>query len=600
MEPMNEIGMKKIPYGISDYDLLRRENYYYVDKTQYIPVIEKVGRYLFFIRPRRFGKSLFLAVLHGYYDVQFKENFDELYKDTWIHTHPTTERSSYLVLPFNFSAIDPAHDKIDASFLNHIQGQAELFAESYWDYLGKNVDYFMEQIKTSRSGADILSMIVKRCKSSQQKLYIIIDEYDNFANTILTTSGKDAYEELTHGEGFFRSFFNILKAGTTGMKAPITRLFITGVSPVTLDDVTSGFNIGTNVSLEPDLNRMLGFTREDVIEMIDYYRANGIITRPTEYVLEIMTQWYGNYLFSEKDDVNLYNPDMVLYFINKCILGHDIPVDLIDQNVRIDYGKLRHLIILDRGETKTPITNGNFSKLKEIIEEGGTSSIISQGFPLEEMMNANNFKSLLFYFGLLTIKGIEKDNVRLEIPNETVKRLFYDYIKQAYRETGVFTLDLSKYAGLMTNLGYDGEWEPLFNYICGLIRESMSLRDLITGEKSIQAFLNVYLGLSNLFTIHTEKELNKGYADIVMEPFIAVYEGLKFSYVLEIKYIKPEGKRKKKPAKPAREIIEKLKSEAEEQLRHYCIDEKFRKRMEKTQVIKLVLIFYGSDLVYIG
>ena len=228
------------------------------------------------------------------------------------------------------------------------------------------------------------------------------------------------------------------------MKAPITRLFITGVSPVTLDDVTSGFNIGTNVSLEPDLNRMLGFTREDVVEMVNYYRVNGVITHPTEYIMEIMTVWYGNYRFSPKDNVALYNPDMVLYFINRCILGHDIPDDLIDQNVRMDYGKLKHLIILDRGETKTPITNGNFSKLKEIIEEGGTSSIISQGFPLEEMMNANNFKSLLFYFGLLTIKGIEKDNVRLEIPNETVKRLFYDYIKQAYRETGVFNLDLSE------------------------------------------------------------------------------------------------------------------------------------------------------------
>ncbi|HLP57944.1 MAG TPA: AAA family ATPase, partial [Candidatus Deferrimicrobium sp.] len=392
-------------------------------------------------------------------------------------------------------------------------------------------------------------------------------------------------------------FFNILKTGTTGIEAPITRLFITGVSPVTLDDVTSGFNIGTNVSLEPGLNRMLGFTREDVVEMIDYYRINGVITHPTEYVLEILTEWYGNYRFSQKDNVVLYNPDMVLYFINSCILGHDIPDDLIDQNVRIDYGKLRHLIILDRGEKKTPITNGNFSKLKEIIEEGGTSTIISKGFPLEEMMNSNNFKSLLFYFGLLTIKGLEKNNMRLEIPNETVKRLFYNYIKQAYRETGVFTLDLSKYAGLMTNLGYDGEWEPLFNYICGLIRESMSLRDLITGEKSIQAFLNVYLGLSNLFIIHTEKELNKGYADIVMEPFIAVYEDLKYSYMLEIKYIKPEGKGKEKPA-PS--VIKKLKTEAEEQLRTYSIDEKFRKSMEKTEVIKLVLIFYGSDLVYIG
>ncbi|MCU0287823.1 MAG: ATP-binding protein [Acidobacteria bacterium] len=591
---MNELGIKKVPYAISNYGLIRRENYYYVDKTHYIPVIENAGRYLFFIRPRRFGKSLFLAVLQGYYDVYFKESFNELYNGTWIHTHSTPEKGAYLVLPFNFSAVDPTHDKIDASFLNHVWGKADSFIRKYADYLGKGTGNLLNQIKDCRSASDILAMIIKFCEDVHRKLYIIIDEYDNFANTILTTSGKQAYEELTHGEGFFRSFFNILKAGTTGLDAPISRLFITGVSPVTLDDVTSGFNIGTNVSLEPGINRMLGFSREEVIEMIDYYRANGVITHPTGYILEIMTQWYGNYLFSELDNTNLFNPDMVLYFINMYMSRKMIPNDLIDQNVRIDYGKLKHLIILDRGGSKT--TNGNFSKLKEIIEEGSTTTVISKSFPLEEMMNANNFKSLLFYFGLLTIKGTEKDELRLEIPNETVKRIFYDYIKQAYRDTGIFSLDLSKYATLMTNLGYDGEWKPLFNYICGLLRQSMSLRDLITGEKSIQAFLNVYLGLSNLFIIHTEKELNQGYADIVMEPFVAVYEGIKYSYILELKYIKPEGRRKK----PAPGVIEKLKTEAEEQLRNYSIDEKFKKNMEKTRVIKLILIFYGSDLVYIG
>ncbi|MGE5343961.1 MAG: PD-(D/E)XK nuclease domain-containing protein, partial [Candidatus Omnitrophota bacterium] len=177
------------------------------------------------------------------------------------------------------------------------------------------------------------------------------------------------------------------------------------------------------------------------------------------------------------------------------------------------------------------------------------------------------------------------------------KRLYYDYIKDAYGETGIFSIDLSTYANLMTNMAYDGEWKPLFDYICGLIRESMSLRDLITGEKSIQAFLNVYLGLSNLFMIHTEKEMNKGYADMVMEPFIEAYEGIRFSYILEIKYIKPEGKRKKKPS-PG--LIDQLKAEAEGQLNNYCMDEKFRRSMEKTEVKKLTLIFYGSDLVFIG
>ncbi|MCU0286185.1 MAG: AAA family ATPase, partial [Acidobacteria bacterium] len=263
---MNETGMKRIPYGLTNYERMVQRNCYYVDKTMFLETLEYMGDYLFFIRPRRFGKSLFLAVLQGYYDVDYKENFDELYKDTWIYTHSTAERGSYLFLSFNFSEVDPGRDKIDDSFLNHVKKNALSFTSKYCHYIEKEKDYLVEQIKASRSGADILSLIIQYCKDAQLKLYIMIDEYDNFANTILSTSGKDAYDELTHGEGFFRVFFNILKAGTTGMKAPITRLFITGVSPVTLDDVTSGFNICTNVTLEPGLNRMLGFTREDVIK----------------------------------------------------------------------------------------------------------------------------------------------------------------------------------------------------------------------------------------------------------------------------------------------------------------------------------------------
>ncbi|MGE5340986.1 MAG: AAA family ATPase [Candidatus Omnitrophota bacterium] len=592
----NEVKIKKIPYGISNYGRIIEENCYYVDKTMYIKAVEDAGDYLFFIRPRRFGKSLFLAVLQAYYDISFREKFDEFFKDTWIHTHPTKERGLYLVLSLNFSAIDPEPDKLEISLLKHIKVEALSFIQKYVEFLGENPDDY-KNIKESNSCPDILSTLISLCRNSNQKMYVIIDEYDNFANTILTTRGKDAYQRLTRGEGFFRSFFNVLKAGTTGMKAPVTRLFITGVSPVTMDDVTSGFNIGDNISLAPTLNSMIGFTRNEVRDMLDYYYNVGYLKHEPGFLLEMLEKWYGNYTFSDHspNGERLFNSDMILYFLKEYLRIQNIPDDLIDRNVRIDYGKLRHLIVLDRGKTKT--TNGNFSKLKEIIEEGGTSAVISRGFPLEEMMDSNNFKSLLFYFGLLTIKGTEKGRLRLEIPNETVRRLYYDYIKDAYRDTGIFAMDLSKYEDLMTNMAYDGEWKPLFDYLSGCIRESMSLRDLITGEKSIQAFLNVYLGLSNLYIIHTERELNKGYADIVMEPFLAGYTDIKYSYVLEIKYIKPEGKKKKKPSSG---MIEKLKTEAEAQLATYSLDKKFRKSMEPTIIQTLTLIFYGSDLVFIG
>ncbi|MGE5340587.1 MAG: AAA family ATPase [Candidatus Omnitrophota bacterium] len=593
---MNETSIKMIPYGISDYTLIRQDNYYYVDKTAYIPIIERSGRYLFFIRPRRFGKSLLLNVLDAYYSIAMKDKFDFFFKGTEIYHHPTTERNAYMILKLNFSATDPESPHIENSLYTYMLEVGELFISTYHPWLGVDETKSIAELKTRETVIDALRYLISLGRKSGHKLYVIIDEYDNFANTILTTSGKDAYQRLTHGEGFFKAIFSVLKEGTTSNDAPITRLFITGVSPVTLDDVTSGFNIGKNISLEPSLGRMLGFTQKDVAEMIDYYRQNGWIDHSTEYLMSIMEEFYGNYRFTPMDDVKLFNPDMVLYFMDNYLEPKKIPEDLIDRNVRIDYGKLRHLIILDQGKTK--ITNGNFSKLKEIIEEGETTSLISKGFPLDEMMNSDNFKSLLFYFGLLTIKGTEKDRLRLEIPNETIRRLYYDYIKAAYRETGVFSIDLSHYSSLMTNMAYDGEWQPLFDYLSGCIRESMSLRDLMTGEKSIQAFLNIYLGLSNLFIIHTEKELNKGYADIVMEPFTAGYEGIKYSYVLEIKYIKKSGEKRK--TKPSKAVIEKLKIDAGEQLQRYSIDEKFRKSMESTHVIKLVLIFHGSDLIFIG
>jgi hypothetical protein len=594
-DSMKDTKIKKIPYGVANYELLVQQNSYYVDKTPFLPMVEEAGNYLFFIRPRRFGKSLFLSVLEAYYDVYYKDRFEEFFKGTWIFDHPTEERGKYLVLSLNFSVVEPDPGKMETSFSNHVRGEAVDFIQKYSDYLSNNkkMDYYSKTIEESSSAPDILTNLLLLCKGAQQELYVLIDEYDNFANTILSTVGEEAYWDLTHGPGFFRSFFNNLKKGTSGTGAPVTRSFITGVSPLTMDDVTSGYNIGKNISLDPDFNRMLGFTKDDVIEMIEYYRSKELIKHPTDYLMPIMTQWYDNYRFSKKDDVTLFNSDMILYFLDNYMPGMELPEYLIDGNVRMDYGKLRHLIIVDQDKSKPPTPNGNFSKLKEIIEEGSTSSKIIKGFPLEKLKDSENFKSLLFYLGLLAIKGPEKDKLRLQIPNETVKRLYYDYIEEAYRETGIFDLDLDKYANLMTDMAYDGKWKPLLEFITDRMKESMSLRDLITGEKSIQAFLNVYLGLSDLYIIHSEKELNKGYADLVLEPFLARYEGVKYTYILEIKYIKLG-------ASPVDEKLRQLKSDAEEQLKNYSIDEKYKKIIEKTNLIKIILIFSGHQLIDMG
>jgi len=585
-----ETNIKKIPYGVSDYGKMAVGNHYYVDKTDYLRIIEDAGYYLFFIRPRRFGKSLFLSMMEGYYDVCHKDRFEELFKGTTIFDNPTPERGTYLVLSFNFSMVDPAPDNVEESFLEHVRGKAGSFILKYRNVLLPNKEEYVQSIKESRSAADILSTLIRLCKDSGQKIYTVIDEYDNFSNTILAVSGEGAYQDLTRGEGFFRSFFNILKGGTGGMDAPIKRLFLTGVSPITLDDVTSGYNIGQNISTAPRFNQMLGFTETDVQDMLDYYREHGLIAHDNRYLLPIIRRWYNNYIFSPDADTPLFNPDMVLYFLYEYFKRSGIPENLIDRNVRIDYGKLRHLIVLDSEKGKA--TNGNFSRLKQIVEDGyiRTEKLVD-GFPVEKMADTENFVSLLFYFGLLTIKEVVDDEPVLQIPNETARRLYYDYIKEAYQETDIFSMDWYRYGRLMHSMAYKGDWKPLLEYLGQRMKESMGLRDLMTGEKSIQAFLNVYLGLSQLYIIHPERELNKGFADIVMEPFTARYPGMKHAYIIEIKYIKKNDKNQK---------IEPLVKQAKEQLKRYTQDSKFKKNFKGINFINLIVVFCGTELKYIG
>ncbi|UCH96273.1 MAG: AAA family ATPase [Candidatus Aminicenantes bacterium] len=594
MNKMTNSSIKKIPYGIADYDKIVTDNCYYVDKTAYLRILEQTGDYLFFIRPRRFGKSLFLSVMEAYYDIFYKEKFETYFKDTVIYQKPTPNRGDYLVLKFNFSMVDPAVDRVEASFLSHIRGRALSFIRKYSNYLIKDLEYFKKSIEESWSAPDILSIIRDLCKDSHQKSYAIIDEYDNFANSILSTAGEKAYQDLTRGEGFFRSFFNVLKGGTDGMEAPFTRLFLTGVSPVTMDDVTSGFNIGKNVSIDDIFNQLLGFTNEDVIKMIEYYRQFGLIKHDNQYLLDIMSQWYDNYIFSTKSTTKLFNPDMVLYFLDEYFKSFQIPEDLIDRNVRIDYQKLRHLIIIERKGKKEE--NGNFSRLREILEMGETVKKLKKGFPLEEVDEPENFISLLFYLGLLTIKGRREGLTVFKIPNQTVKTLYYDYIIRVSKEIGLLDVNVGKVEDLLHDMAYHGNWNDFFAYLSQRMAQSTAIRDYIREEKVIQGFLLAYLGISDYFIVHSEKELNKGYADIVMEPFFAVYAGIKYSYMIEIKYI---AKEKGRGQKTLGKKMQKLKAEAEEQLKKYSLDENFKKIIGKTTLIKLVLIFYGSQLKYI-
>ena len=594
---MTEIQeLKQNPYGVADFNDFKVKNLYYVDKTHFIRDIEKKGSYLFLIRPRRFGKSLFLGILEAYYDIEYKDRFDSFFSGTVIHQSPTKEKNSYMVLKLNFSAVKPDVSKIEESFIDYIKESTYSFILKYEMLLDIDPEKAKEELFAKKNASEVMVKFLNVCKRVKQKLYVIIDEYDNFANTIISESGEQAFIDITHGTGFLRAFFNVVKAGTTDMDAPISRLFMTGVSPVTMDDVTSGFNIADNISLDTDINEIMGFTQPEVEKMIEYYRQSGKIRHSTPQLMEIMSQWYNHYRFSIYAEKDLFNTTHVLYFLKKYLIDSQIPYNLIDRNAMFDYKKLRHLIIIDKkgAVAPTPQTNGNFSKLQQIIASGTIHSDIESGFPITEVTNPRNFISLLYYFGLLTLRGMDDENTPvLIIPNQMVKQLYYDYIHETYEETGVLRLDTEKYTELLKGMAYRGNWRELVEYISERMESSLSLRDLMTGEKAHQVFWNVYLGLGALYNVYPEPELNQGFADLALAPMLIQYPAIKYSYLLELKYIKPSGDQLPDPQK-----IQGLKEEAETQLSQYCRDDKFQKAIGQTTLKKLVLIFCGNRMVY--
>jgi len=564
---------KKIPYGISSYKTIRQKNYYYVDKTRYIPQFEETGNFLFLIRPRRFGKSSLLTVLESYYDIVRKDEYGFLFDGTFIKDHPTPEKNSHLILKFNFSQVSPDPDEVESSFHGHARNCFFFFGKKYREFLDD--DYF-KMMEEHQKAHQKLEFLLNYLGSKGLKVYVLIDEYDNFTNTVLSTAGKEKYHELTQGSGFFRFFFNILKGAGDQVDSGISRMFITGVSPVTMDDVTSGFNIGSSISLLPEFNELLGFTKKDINELLNYY---ALTAAESDKVIRLMEEWYDNYRFSHRAETALFNTDMVLYFMCHFLRSRRPPDNMIDQNVRIDYGKLRHLIVLDRK------LNGNFRCLSEIIGTEGTGNErIAESFPVERLYKQSNFISLLFYFGLLSYT----ESGELRIPNRTVKQLMYEYIREGYEDTDVFNPNLMLFASLIRDMAYKGQWEPVFRFLAHEVEKQTSVRDYLSGEKVIQTFLLAYLNVSDYFITRSEAEMGKGFADLYLEPFLSKYPDVNYAYLIEVKYMTR--------SEFSEEKMKELLDEAKLQLIKYSSDEGIIRRTGGAALKSLVLVFSGWEL----
>ena len=569
----------QIPYGWADFEAMRLERCLYVDKTRFLHQLER-ERFAFLIRPRRFGKSCWVSLLESYYDRNRTDRFETLFAGTDIGRQPTVNRHRYVILRFDFSAFDDTLETLRERFETYclivlryaLEANADLFPEA-----------MIDRILSYPSIDGKLNELFKFAAKQGIPLYVLIDEYDNFANTILAYRGTEAYHSFTHGGGFYRNFFATLKAGA-GQGGGVERMFITGVSPITMDDVTSGFNIGKNVSLHPEFNELLGFTENEVRTVLEIYRECGVFEQDVDAALDMMRQWYDGYRFAEDVETDLYHTDMVLYFLDHSIPNRRGPKDPIDTNVRIDYGKLRHLLVTGRR------LNGNFDLLRHIIADGEAESPIQASFPLERLAGRENFLSLLHYFGLLSIRGVARGSPRLGIPNQTVKRLMYGYLRDAWDEMDVFSADFYDLLRLTGDMAYEGAWRPAVEYLSGAVARQTAIRDYIDGERVVHAFFAAYLGLTDHYVLHSERELNKGYADLHLEPFMPRHPGIGYGYLIEFKYLK-------RGEKPDDARAAAAGRQALDQLQGYLAGERLP-RHPSVRHIGLALVFHGWELVW--
>ena len=578
---------KKIPYGISDYARIKKENFYYVDKTSFIEQVELAPPFLFLIRPRRFGKSLWLNMMMTYYDILEAANFEVNFGQTYIGQHPTDERNSYLILNFNFSGVNPDLNEVKLSFEKHCNKSFDNFNSAYRLLLGE--EYIANYPKDDLAESKI-EYIVNGCQKKNLPIYLFIDEYDNFTNTILSQHGNQTYADITHGNGFLRLFFNKIKLATTAKNASLKKIFITGVSPVTLDDVTSGFNIADNICKNPRFNAIIGFTEEEVITILNYYRSEGLINEPIENLLQVMREWYNNYCFAEeKLNQKIYNSDMVLYFVKNYLEAGVLPKNLIDNNIRIDYSKLRHLIILDKK------VNGNFSTIKKIAEEGEISTNIVTSFPAEKLTARENFVSLLYYFGILTIDRVERGIIILKVPNLSIRTVLFSYLVEGFSEAEIFNIDLFSLVKMGEIMAYDGNWRPFFNYFSQQINKQTSVRDFIEGERTVQMFHLVYLNLLNYYTVHSEAEMSKGFPDLWLAPNFIAHPEMQHCYIVELKYVARNSEADAK--NPDSVLVKQLTAEANAQLQRYATDTRILASVGTTTLHLLRVIYCGWEMV---
>ena len=556
--------MLKLPYGISNYEEIIRDGYEYVDKTKYIEKLENLSeKRIMFLRPRKFGKTLFTSVLENYYDIKKADKFEELYGKTYIGKNPTGNKNKYHILRFNFSGIDTS------TVENTINGFKEKIGISIKSFIQNyGLDFF---VNTEQTAEGMLKSLFEAFKFQKigEKIYVIIDEYDHFANELLGFA-PDKFRDLVSKNGKIRKWYEVLKEGT---ETVVDRIFITGVAPITLDSLTSGFNIGKDITQDVDFNEMMGFTQKELIKILD---RQEIRKEEQEKIIPIMKNNYDGYKFSIKAKEQIYNSNMCLYFLTDYVRLGEIPSKLIDMNIASDYSKIGKMLNLCKGKEKEEIIE------KTISNEKITSEITEKFNPAMEFTEKDMI-SMLYYLGYLTISGEFLGKPQLVVPNTVMKEIYSSYFLEVLKEKTDIQIEESMYNKVLEEIALRGE----INEISNLARKylnNLSNRDAVKfDEKYVKLIFYCIMMNLNLYRIKSEMEVQRKYPDLLLIPKQKPEEY--YAVMIEFKYLKKEEKIK----------LEEKQKEAKEQIKEYSEFEEI-KSLQKLRKYTVVAV---NDEIYI-
>jgi len=520
----------KFPYGISDFYKLITEGYFYVDRTDRLPHLEGLGDQLVFLRPRRFGKSLLLSMLENYYDVARADQFERLFGRLAIGRHPTPRHNQYFVLKWDFSVVDPQGEvrEIRQALHNHLNNRLRFFADYYAAWLPSPIEIDPTDAISSLESA------LNAVRQSPHRLYLLIDEYDNFANEVMMSAragGRQRYDALLHGEGNLKTLFKAVKSAATG--GGLDRVFITGVSPVVLADMTSGYNVARSVSLHPALHDLCGFTEAEVATTLQDVATDCRFPpdRAAE-ALEMMRTFYNGYRFTYDAEEPIYNPTLALYFLQEFQERCQYPEEMLDSNLALDRNRLTYVSQLP----------GGGQLIHDAIAGDPPVSVdrLSDRFSVEDMLRedkeAGFNASLLYYLGVLTLAGrTPAGKLRLTIPNLVVRRLYAERLldlllpDRRQHDEGRRAADL---------LQQTGDLQPLCDFVEQRYFQALDNRDYRwANELTVKTAFLTLLFNDIAYIVDSEPALERTYADLTMivRPEMRQYQLL--DLLLEFKYV---------------------------------------------------------------